>query len=56
MAGEIDKAKGNIKKAVADLTGDKKMKREGIIDKVSGNIKSGVDKVKKVLEGKNSSN
>mgnify|MGYP001585793874 CR=1 FL=1 len=52
MAGEMDKAKGRIKKAVAELTGDKKMKREGVIDKLSGNVKSGVNKVKKVLEGK----
>lgn len=52
MAGEMDKAKGRVKKAVAELTGDRKMKREGIIDKISGNVKSGVDKVKKVLEGK----
>jgi len=39
MAGEMDKAKGRIKKAVGDLTGDKKMKREGILDKLSGNVK-----------------
>ncbi len=52
MAGEMDKAKGRVKKAVGELTGDKKMKREGVIDKISGNVKSGVDKVKKVLQGK----
>ncbi|MDO8528041.1 MAG: CsbD family protein [Deltaproteobacteria bacterium] len=52
MAGEFDKAKGRIKKAVGELIGNDKLKREGSIDKLSGNIKSGVDKVKKVLEGK----
>lgn len=52
MAGEIDKVKGRIKKAVGELTGDEKMKREGTIDKLSGNVKSGVDKIKKVLQGK----
>lgn len=52
MAGELDKAKGKIKTAVGELIGDKKLKREGAIDKLSGHVKSGVDKVKKVLEGK----
>ncbi len=52
MAGEMDKAKGRIKKAVGELTGDKKMKREGTIDKLSGNMKSGINKVKKMLESK----
>ena len=52
MAGEIDKAKGRIKKTVGELTGNKKLKNEGIIDKAAGNIKSGVDKVKKALQGK----
>ena len=52
MAGEIDKAKGRIKKAVGELTGNKKMKREGTLDKLSGNMKSGVNKVKKALQGK----
>jgi len=52
MAGEIDKAKGRIKKAVGELTDNDKMKTEGTIDKISGSVKSGVDKVKKTLEGK----
>ncbi len=54
MAGEMDKAKGSVKQAVGDLTGNKRMKREGVIDKLSGNVKSGVDKIKKALEGKKS--
>lgn len=52
MAGQIDKAKGKVKKAVGELTGNQKLKNEGTIDKVVGNVKSGVDKVKKVLQGK----
>lgn len=52
MAGEIDKAKGSIKKVVGELTGNKKLKNEGRIDKAAGKIKSGVDKVKKALQGK----
>jgi len=52
MAGEADKAKGRIKKAIGELTGNRKLKREGAIDKLSGNLKSAVEKVRKVLEGK----
>lgn len=52
MAGELDKAKGRVKTAVGELTGNKKLKREGAVDKLSGSIKSVVDKVKKLLEGK----
>lgn len=52
MSGEWDKTKGRIKKAVGELTGNKKLKREGIIDKSSGDAKSAANKVKKVLEGK----
>lgn len=52
MAGEMDKAKGSIKKAVGKLTGNKRLQNEGAIDKAAGKIKSGVDKVKKALQGK----
>ena len=54
MAGEIDKAKGRIKKAVGELTGNQKMKNEGMVDKAAGHVKSGIDKVKKALQGKKS--
>lgn len=52
MAGEIDKAKGRVKKAVGELTDNKRLKGEGMIDKAAGAVKSGVDKVKKALQGK----
>ena len=52
MAGEMDKAKGSIKQVVGELTGNKKLKNEGTIDKAAGKVKSGVDKVKKALQGK----
>jgi uncharacterized protein YjbJ (UPF0337 family) len=48
--GAVDKAKGNIKEAGGDLTGDDSLKREGKVDKGSGNVKDAVgnvsDKVK----------
>jgi uncharacterized protein YjbJ (UPF0337 family) len=40
-----DKAKGSIKKAGGELTGDKSLKNEGRVDKASGNVKDAVNSV-----------
>jgi uncharacterized protein YjbJ (UPF0337 family) len=45
MAGETDKAKGRIKKAVGELTDNEDLKREGDIDKASGKVKEVTQKV-----------
>ena len=45
MAGEVDKAKGRIKKAIGELTDDEELKREGDIDKASGKVKAATEKV-----------
>jgi uncharacterized protein YjbJ (UPF0337 family) len=45
MAGKVDKVKGRIKKAVAELTDDENLKREGEIDKASGKVKAATEKV-----------
>jgi uncharacterized protein YjbJ (UPF0337 family) len=45
MAGEADQAKGHIKKAVGELTGDEDLKREGDIDKASGKVKKATEKI-----------
>jgi uncharacterized protein YjbJ (UPF0337 family) len=51
--GNMDTAKGNIKEAAGDLTGDKDLQREGKVDQASGSIKDKVgdaaDKVKDAL-------
>jgi uncharacterized protein YjbJ (UPF0337 family) len=52
MSGQTDEFKGTVKKAVGELTGNEKLKREGEIDKVAGKVKQGVDKVKETLQGK----
>jgi uncharacterized protein YjbJ (UPF0337 family) len=52
MAGEADEAKGRIKEAAGDLTGDRDLKNEGKADKVGGKIKGAVDDVKDKLTGK----
>jgi uncharacterized protein YjbJ (UPF0337 family) len=48
--GSVDKAKGNLKEAGGDLTGDDSLKREGKVDQGSGKVKDAVggvsDKVK----------
>ncbi len=48
-----DDAKGRVKEAAGDLTGDKELKREGKVDQASGKAKNGIerltDRVKDVL-------
>ncbi|HEY3547938.1 MAG TPA: CsbD family protein [Propionicimonas sp.] len=49
--GEIlDKAKGKIKQAAGDLTGDKELKREGEKDELKGKMKGAVKDVEDVLK------
>ncbi|MFP5387716.1 MAG: CsbD family protein [Thermoleophilia bacterium] len=48
MADEVrnkDDAKGRVKEAAGNLTGDDDLKREGKVDKATGAAKDGVDKV-----------
>jgi uncharacterized protein YjbJ (UPF0337 family) len=52
MAGEADEAKGRIKEAAGDLTGDDDLKNEGKADKIGGKVKDAVDTVKDKLTGK----
>jgi uncharacterized protein YjbJ (UPF0337 family) len=45
MAGEVDKAKGRVKKAIGELTDDEDLKREGEIDQATGKVKEAVEKI-----------
>jgi uncharacterized protein YjbJ (UPF0337 family) len=48
MSDEIrntDDAKGRVKEAAGDLTGDKDLQREGKVDQAGGKVKEGVEKV-----------
>ena len=51
--GDVDTAKGRVKKAAGDLTGDEKLRREGKVDEASGAVKDKIgdaaDKAKDVL-------
>jgi len=48
--GKVDDAKGRVKEAAGDLSGDQSLKNEGKVDKASGKAKDAVgdtaDKVK----------
>ena len=56
MSGNADEAKGRVKEAAGDLTGDKSLKNEGKVDRASGAVKDAVgdtaDKVKDVVNPK----
>lgn len=45
--GEVDKAKGRLKQAGGDLTGNDRLKAEGEVDEGRGTIK---DKIQKVTD------
>jgi uncharacterized protein YjbJ (UPF0337 family) len=51
--GDVDNAKGKLKKAAGDLTGDDDLRREGKVDEASGTVKEkagdAADKVKEAL-------
>jgi uncharacterized protein YjbJ (UPF0337 family) len=53
MSGNTDEAKGRVKEAAGDLTGDKSLKNEGKTDRAAGKAKDvvdeGADKVKDAL-------
>ena len=56
MADEVrntDDAKGRVKEAAGDLTGDKDLQQEGKVDQAVGKVREGVDaaadKVKDML-------
>jgi uncharacterized protein YjbJ (UPF0337 family) len=40
-----DDAKGRLKEAAGDLTGDEDLKQEGKVDKATGKAKKGIEKV-----------
>jgi uncharacterized protein YjbJ (UPF0337 family) len=40
-----DDAKGRVKEAAGDLTGDKDLQREGKVDQAGGKVKDGVEKL-----------
>jgi uncharacterized protein YjbJ (UPF0337 family) len=54
-SGKSRKAKGRVKEAVGALTGDKKLKRKGLVDQAVGNIKQMVEGAIELVENFGSS-
>jgi uncharacterized protein YjbJ (UPF0337 family) len=53
MSDEIrnsDDAKGRVKEAAGDLTGDEDLQREGKVDQGTGKVKDGIEKVSDKLK------
>lgn len=50
MGEIIDKAKGKIKQAAGDLTGDEKLKTEGKVDELKGKVKGAVEDIKHAIK------
>ena len=46
MSGNTDEAKGRIKEAAGDLTGDKDLQRDGKKDQLVGKVKDKLDDAK----------
>lgn len=53
IKGVAQQAKGNIKKAVGELTGDAKLKAEGEADKIEGKIRNVVGGAKDAIRQQN---
>jgi len=51
MSGEMDQAKGRVKEAAGDLTGNDDLKHEGKADRLGGEVKEKLDDVKEAAEG-----
>jgi uncharacterized protein YjbJ (UPF0337 family) len=50
MDNDFDQAKGKIKQAVGDLTGNKDLKKEGKADENAGKVKEFVENTKDKVE------
>ncbi len=52
MEGQMDKAKGRIKQAAGDLTGNNRLKAEGKADEFRGAVKNKIDQAADKLKKK----
>jgi len=48
--GDVDEAKGRVKEAAGDLSGDQGLKNEGKVDKATGDVKDAADKASDKLK------
>jgi len=47
LKGKLNQAKGNIKQGVGKLTGDERLRDEGVADEAAGEVQEGVGAVKR---------
>jgi uncharacterized protein YjbJ (UPF0337 family) len=52
IEGAANQAKGAVKQAAGQVTGDKKLQAEGTLDKAKGRVESAVGGAKEALRGK----
>ncbi|TGD98353.1 CsbD family protein [Methylobacterium nonmethylotrophicum] len=52
VEGSATNLGGKIKEGAGNLTGDEKLKNEGIVDQVKGKVQNAVGSVKDALKGK----
>ena len=50
--GNVDKAKGRVKEAAGDLTGDERLKNEGKVDRAEGSVKDKVGDAADKVQGR----
>jgi uncharacterized protein YjbJ (UPF0337 family) len=50
MGELVDKTKGKLKQAVGDLTGNKKLRREGKADELKGKVEGMIDDAKDAVK------
>lgn len=46
IKGKMDEVKGDVKKKIGEVTGDKSLQGEGIIDKAKGKVENAFGKLK----------
>ncbi len=56
VEGAGDKAKGNLKEGLGNLTGDEKLKAEGKMDKAGGAVKNAVGGIADTIRDKTDGN
>jgi uncharacterized protein YjbJ (UPF0337 family) len=47
IKGKLNQAKGRIKQGVGDVTGNERLRDEGVADEAAGDVQEGVGKVKR---------
>jgi uncharacterized protein YjbJ (UPF0337 family) len=52
IKGLAERAKGAVKEAAGDVTGDAKLEAQGKVDKAAGRVQSSIGDLKDTLRGK----